>query len=61
MREFLKDTELEKAKISLDAHHCNPETMTQIARAGGLYLLQVKENQPKLLEQCRALADNPPC
>ena len=60
MREFLKDTGLEKAKISLDAHHCNPETMTQIAQAGGLYLIQVKENQPKLLEQCRALAEQSP-
>jgi predicted transposase YbfD/YdcC len=56
MREFLTETGLEKANISLDAHHCNPETMTQIAQAGGLYLIQVKENQPKLLEQCRALA-----
>jgi predicted transposase YbfD/YdcC len=60
MREFLKETGLEKAKISLDAHHCNPETMTQIEQAGGLYLIQVKENQPKLLEQCRALAEQPP-
>jgi len=60
MREFLKETGLEKAKISLDAHHCNPETMTQIEQAGGLYLIQVKENQPKLLEQCRALAEQSP-
>jgi predicted transposase YbfD/YdcC len=60
MREFLKETGLEKAKISLDAHHCNPETMTQIEQAGGLYLIQVKENQPKLLEQCRALAGQSP-
>ena len=32
MREFLKETGLEKANISLDAHHGNPETMTQIGR-----------------------------
>jgi hypothetical protein len=57
MREFLKETGLEKAKMSLDADHGNPETMTQIAQAGGLYLIQVQENQPKLLEQCRALAE----
>lgn len=31
MREFMKETGLEKSKISLDAHHCNPETMTQLA------------------------------
>jgi hypothetical protein len=59
MREFLKDTGLEKAKISLDAHHCNPEIMAQIAQADGLFLIQVKEIQPKLLEHCRALAVQP--
>lgn len=31
--------------------------MTQIEQAGGLYLIQVKENQPKLLEHCHALAE----
>jgi predicted transposase YbfD/YdcC len=55
MREFMKETGLEKVKISLDAHHCNPETMMQIELAGGQYLIQVKENQPKLLEYCREL------
>jgi len=59
-RKFLKETRLENHKISLDAHHCNPETMSQIEQAGGLYLVQVKENQPKLLEQCRILAEKPP-
>lgn len=59
MREFMKDTGLEKSKISLDAHHCNPETMTQIEQAGGQYLIQVKENQPKLLEYCRNLGKLP--
>ena len=34
--------------------------MTQIEQAGGLYLIQVKENQSKLLEQCRALAEQSP-
>lgn len=60
MREFLKETGLEKGKISLDAHHCNPETMTQIEQAGGLYLIQAKENQPKLLEHCRVQAEKTP-
>ena len=60
MREFLKETGLENGKISLDAHHCNPETMTQVEQASGLYLIQVKENQPKLLEHCRFLAEQSP-
>ena len=60
MRDFLKETGLEKRKLSLDAHHCNPETMTQIHEADGYYLIQVKENQPKLLEHCRILAEQSP-
>jgi D-ribose pyranose/furanose isomerase RbsD len=39
MRKLMKETGLEKAKMSLDAHHCNPETMTQIEQAGGQYLI----------------------
>ena len=60
MREFMKETGLEKSKMTLDAHHCNPETMTQIEQAGGQYLIQVKENQPKLLEFCRQLEKQQP-
>ncbi len=60
MRDFLKETGLEKRKVSLDAHHCNPETMTQIEQANGQYVIQVKENQPTLLGQCRTLAEQPP-
>ena len=55
VRELLKETGLEANKISLDAHHCNPETMTQVNQKGGFYLIQVKENQPKLLKKCRDL------
>ncbi len=43
--------------MTLDAHHCNPETTSQIHQAGGHYLTQVKENQPILLEQCKELAE----
>ncbi|NOR79378.1 MAG: ISAs1 family transposase [Methyloprofundus sp.] len=53
VRELLKETGLEANKISLDAHHCNPETMSQVNQKGGFYLIQAKENQPKLLEKCR--------
>ena len=55
VRELLKESGLETQKISLDAHHCNPETTTQIASARGKYLIQVKENQPILMKQCRNL------
>jgi predicted transposase YbfD/YdcC len=59
MRDFMKETGLEKSKITLDGHHCNPETMTQIEQAGGHYLIQVKENQPLLLNYCRDLGKQP--
>jgi predicted transposase YbfD/YdcC len=55
VRELLKESGLEAKKITLDAHHCNPETTAQIASAKGTYLIQVKENQPILLKQCQAL------
>ena len=55
VRGLLKDTGLDAKKVSLDAHHCNPETMTQVDQKGGFYLIQVKENQPKLLQKCRDL------
>ena len=48
MREFIKETELEKAKLTLDAHHCNPETMTQIEQAGGKYLISGKRKPTKI-------------
>lgn len=56
VRQLLKDSGLENEKVTLDAHHCNPTTTAQIHQADGYYLIQVKENQPILLEQCKELA-----
>ena len=53
IRELLKDSGLDKQKVSLDAHHFNPITTAQIHQAGGLYLTQVKENQALFLQQCK--------
>lgn len=55
VRTLLKDSGLEKQKVSLDAHHFNPITTTQIHQAGGIYLTQAKENQPLFLQQCQTL------
>ena len=55
VRTLLKDSGLEKRKVSLDAHHFNPATLGQIHQAGGIYLTQAKENQPVFLQQCQAL------
>jgi len=56
VRNLLRETGLEKGKVTLDALHCNPTTTAQIHQAGGLYLTQVKENQPTLRAQCQSLA-----
>ena len=40
---------------TIDALHCNPETTEQINKAGGSYLIQVKENQAELLRQCKKI------
>lgn len=59
-RTLLRETGLDKQKVSLDAHHCNPISTTQIHSAGGVYLIQVKENQEVLLKQCQTLAQTQP-
>lgn len=56
VRELLKESGLDKQKVSLDAHHFNPITTTQIHQAKGIYLTQVKENQAIFLEQCKLLS-----
>lgn len=55
VRTLLKDSGLERQKVSLDAHHFNPATTAQIHPAGGLYLTQVKENQAVFLQPCQTL------
>ena len=48
VQDLLKSSGLERQKVTLDAHHLNPLTTFQIHQAGGLYLIQVKKNQPIL-------------
>lgn len=55
-RELLRETGLEKGKVTLDALHMNPITTAQINLAGGIYIIQVKDNQEKLRKQCERLA-----
>jgi len=56
VRALLTHSQLETHKVTLDAHHCNPQTTAQIHQAGGQYVIQVKENQPLLLTQCQHVA-----
>ncbi|MEK7992615.1 MAG: ISAs1 family transposase [Planctomycetota bacterium] len=56
-RELLQETGLEAANVTLDALHLNPKTTAQIHHASGKYLIQMKENQPKLRAQVKAWAE----
>jgi predicted transposase YbfD/YdcC len=51
VRELLATTGLDKGKITLDALHFNPTTTGQINQASGQFVIQLKENQGRLLEQ----------
>ena len=53
-RELLAAEGLLTQKISLDALHCNPQSLAPIEAAGGSYLVGVKKNQEKLLAQVEA-------
>jgi predicted transposase YbfD/YdcC len=50
-RDLLRETGLDEGKVTLDALHFNPKTTRQIHLAGGLYVIQVKDNQPELKDQ----------
>ncbi len=55
VRELLTETGLDKGKITLDAHHLNPTTLSQIHQSGGIYLTQVKNNQPRMLDKLKSI------
>ena len=50
-RDLLRETGLEEGQVTLDALHFNPKTTRQIHLAGGVYVIQVKDNQPELKDQ----------
>jgi predicted transposase YbfD/YdcC len=58
VRSLLESSALKGQKITLDALHCNPETTAQTHQNQGIYLIQVKENQPILRALCQQIALN---
>ncbi len=56
VRTLLSETGLEKSAVTLDALHLNPTTTAQIQQVGGHYIIQAKENQPKLRAQLQQVA-----
>ena len=50
-RQLLKSSSLASEKISLDALHCKPQRLEIMVKAGGKYLVGLKQNQKELTEQ----------
>jgi predicted transposase YbfD/YdcC len=61
VRKLLFDSKLGSKQITLDAMHCNPESLQPITFQGGVYLTALKGNQPDLYETCAriVLKDDP--
>ncbi len=51
VRQILEESGLASQKISLDALHCKPLTLSIISESGGSYLVGLKENQKALKKQ----------
>ena len=49
LRDLLSQTQVASQKVTLDALHFYPETIETILGAGGIFLIGLKSNQPKLL------------
>jgi predicted transposase YbfD/YdcC len=57
--ELLDALEIAGCIVTLDAIHCQTETVETIVDKGADYVLPVKENQPRLLEALQGLFDDP--
>lgn len=57
--ELLGMLEIAGCIVTLDAIHCQTETVATIVEKGADYVLPVKENQPRLLEALQGLFDDP--
>jgi hypothetical protein len=50
VRKLLKETGIQRAKVTLDPLHANPTTLETINQPGGKYIVQIKNNQPGLFK-----------
>jgi hypothetical protein len=55
-RRLYPQIELQGALVTTDALHCEPESLRLIVEGGGDYLIQLKDNQPKALQQAQTVA-----
>jgi len=54
MQSMLASMDIKGAVITADAMHCQTKTADAVIEGGGHYVLQVKENQKKLLNEIKA-------
>jgi len=59
-RRLIEELGLEGKLFTLDALHCQKETVKAITESGNDVLVQVKANQPKLLDKVTVLAEQTP-
>ena len=57
--DLLAMLEIEGCIVTLDAIHCQTETVEKIVEKQADYVLPVKENQPRLLDSLQLLFDDP--
>ena len=57
VRDLLEQTGLVGDKISFDAGHAYPDTLAPIHAADGIYVVQIKQNQPQLFTTLVQLAE----
>ena len=57
--ELLEMLKIEGCIVTLDALHCQTQTVEKILEKKADYVLPVKENQPRLLEALQGLFDDP--
>jgi predicted transposase YbfD/YdcC len=57
--ELLEMLKIEGCIVTLDALHCQTQTVAKILEKKADYVLPVKENQPRLLEALQGLFDDP--
>ena len=61
VRELLVQSNLASKSVTMDALHCDPATTGIVNKSGGRYLVQVKENQDKLMEILKLAEKCLPC
>ena len=59
-RKLLRETDLSNAVVSLDALHCQQETVREVVMSGGEALVQVKKNQKTIYQNCARITSGSP-